>query len=109
MKTNGSSELLTDIPVGAANPMRLGRADLQKITHRARPKHQAAWFREYLDIEIPHDRAGPILTWKTYEALLAKRLGVFPQTSPQIQDKVIIHLPTPRPVKPKLASLSTLK
>jgi len=62
--------------------MRLDNAALREIAKRCRPKHQAAWFKEYLGIDIPCDRAGPILTQQTYDALLAKRPGVFPAIAP---------------------------
>ena len=89
--------------------MRLSRDDLFKITHRVRPRNQAAWFLEYLGINVPCDRDGPILTPSTYEALLAKRLGVFPRTdAPTPEREVVIHAPTPRPIKRKLASCVTL-
>jgi hypothetical protein len=62
--------------------MRLSRDDLQKITHRKRPRQQAAWFLQYLGIAVPCDSEGPILTPATYEAVLAKCLGVSAQINP---------------------------
>jgi hypothetical protein len=56
--------------------MRLSHDQLFEITHRKRPRQQAAWFLEYLGAVIPFDRDGPILTTATYEAVLAKCLGV---------------------------------
>lgn len=58
--------------------MRLNRDDLQKITYRKHPSRQAAWFLEFLGADVPYDAQGPILTLATYEALVAKRLGVGP-------------------------------
>jgi hypothetical protein len=77
--------------------MRLSREDLKKITHRVRPRNQAAWFEEYLGVAVPWDSDGPILTPSTYEALVAKRLGVGPtpaEASPE--RRPVVHLPPPR-------------
>jgi hypothetical protein len=73
--------------------MRLSRDDLHQITHRKRPRHQAAWFLEYLGVVIPCDGEGPILTQSILEALLAKKLGVLPnfaEASPQRRPEVIL-------------------
>jgi len=63
--------------------MRLTRADLFQITHYKTPRCQAAWFLEHLGASVPCDRDGPILTPASYEALLAKRLGVGIGEQPQ--------------------------
>lgn len=89
--------------------MRLSRDDLFKITHRQRPRNQAAWFLEYLGVTVPCDSEGPILTPSTYEAILAKRLGVFPKSAELAPRETVVHVPTARPVKRKLASVTALK
>ena len=90
--------------------MRLNRNDLFKITHLHRPKGQAAWFLEYLGVKVPCDSVGPILTPSTYEAILAKKLGVFPSGGCEtVAREVVIHVPTPRPVKQRLASVNEIK
>jgi hypothetical protein len=80
--------------------MRLSRNDLHKITYRKRPRHQAAWFREFLGAEVPCDAEGPILTLATYEALVAKRLGVGPvSTDDSPERRGVVRL---RDVKSKI-------
>lgn len=79
--------------------MRLTPEQLVGITHRVRPKQQAAWFREYLGAEVPTDAEGPILTSKAFEALLAKKLGVGPvEDKPAPESRPVVH--PPRPKKP---------
>jgi len=80
--------------------MRLSRDDLFVITRRKLPRLQAKWFLDYLGINVPCDRDGPILTIASYEAILAKRLGVFPEKlSAPTEREVVIHMRQPRPQK----------
>jgi len=81
--------------------MRLSRDDLFKITHFKIPRYQAAWFRDHLGAEVPFDRDGPILSLSTYEALLAKRLGVGPAPfEPAPERRPSVHLPGPKTKRP---------
>lgn len=90
--------------------MRLSRDDLFKITRLRRPTSQAAWFLQHLGVDVPCDNDGPILTPTTYEAILAKRLGVFPKSDdPAKARETVIHVQTARPAKQKLASVTTIK
>lgn len=56
--------------------MRLDSATLFAITGRKRPTAQVAWFRQYLNVAVPCDKRGPIMTATTYDALLARALGL---------------------------------
>jgi hypothetical protein len=56
--------------------MRLSCQQLAEITGCKRPRAQVAWFRDHLSANVPCDRIGPILTESTYEALLARALGL---------------------------------
>jgi hypothetical protein len=77
--------------------MRLSREDLFKITHLHRPKSQAAWFLRFLKVRVPCDSEGPILTASSYEAILAKRLGVAPETVTPPR-AVVIEMKQPRKI-----------
>jgi hypothetical protein len=61
---------------------RMTPAELEDITGRKRPKGQATWFLEYLAVDVPCDRQGPIMTAATYQALVAKRCGVLSFNEP---------------------------
>ena len=65
--------------------MRLDPVTLERITGRKRKRLQARWFLDYLGVDVPCDRQGPIITERSYEALVAKRLGVLPSASEQQQ------------------------
>ena len=56
--------------------MRLTAERLTEITRLKRKSAQVAWFRQYLGVDVPCDRFGPILTDTAYEKLLEKRLGI---------------------------------
>ena len=56
--------------------MRLSAERLSEITRLKRKSAQVAWFRQYLGVDVPCDRFGPILTDAAYEKLLEKRLGL---------------------------------
>lgn len=56
--------------------MRLNSERLFEITHLKRKSAQVAWFRQYLAVDVPCDKFGPILTDTAYEKLLEKRLGL---------------------------------
>lgn len=62
--------------------MRLDQTQMHEITGRKRAKAQVEWFRAHLGADVPFDQRGPILSESTYEALLAKRLGVLPSFDP---------------------------
>ena len=49
---------------------------LKDITGKSRKSAQVRWFKDYLGVEVPHDRRGPILTEEAYQKLLEKRLGL---------------------------------
>ena len=77
--------------------MRLSRDDLFKITRFKLARFQVTCFHDHLGAEVPFDRDGPILTPATYEALLAKRLGVGPAPfQPAPERRPSVHLPEPR-------------
>lgn len=61
--------------------MRLSQDELANITGRKRKSSQVKWFKDFLNIDIPADIKGPILTASAYEDLVKKRLGVLPETS----------------------------
>lgn len=68
--------------------MRLSSRKLFEITGFQRKSAQAKWFKDYLGIDVPCDRIGPILTNDAYEALVKKRLGVLGESmTPGFQDK----------------------
>jgi len=56
--------------------MRLSPQKLYEVTGRIRQSAQARWFKEYLGVDVPCDRLGPIITKAAYEDLVKKRLGV---------------------------------
>ncbi|MFN4328338.1 MAG: DUF4224 domain-containing protein [Limnobacter sp.] len=56
--------------------MRLSPQKLYEATGRIRQSAQARWFKEYLGVDVPRDRLGPIITEAAYEDLVKKRLGV---------------------------------
>lgn len=58
--------------------MRLTKDQLYSITNRRRLSSQVKWFKDFLNIEVPSDRMGPIMTEAAYEDLVKKRLGVLP-------------------------------
>jgi len=60
---------------------RMPPEELKKITGCKRPKYQAAWFKQHMGVDVPCDRQGPVMTEAAYEALLAKRLGILPQSA----------------------------
>ena len=71
--------------------MRLSAERLTEITRLKRKSAQVAWFRQYLGVEVPCDRFGPILTDTAYEKMLEKRLGLV-QNSTTVKTKQKIHL-----------------
>lgn len=58
--------------------MRLNKDQLYTITNRKRLSSQVKWFKDFLNIEVPFDRMGPIMTEAAYQDLVKKRLGVLP-------------------------------
>jgi hypothetical protein len=54
----------------------MSRERLKEITGRSFGKAQARWFGEYLGVEVPCDRVGPILTEQTFEELVARANGI---------------------------------
>ncbi len=71
--------------------MRLTTERLTEITHLTRKSAQVAWFRQYLGVDVPCDRFGPILTDTAYEKLLEKKLGLV-QNSATAQTKQKVYL-----------------
>ena len=71
--------------------MRLTAERLTEITHLTRKSAQVAWFRQYLGVDVPYDRFGPILTDTAYEKLLEKKLGLV-QNSATAQTKQKVYL-----------------
>ena len=71
--------------------MRLNSERLTEITHLTRKSAQVAWFRQYLGVDVPCDRFGPILTDTAYEKLLEKKLGLV-QNSATAQTKQKVYL-----------------
>lgn len=71
--------------------MRLTAERLTEITHLTRKSAQVAWFRQYLGVDVPCDRFGPILTDTAYEKLLEKKLGLV-QNSATAQAKQKVYL-----------------
>lgn len=76
--------------------MRLDQDQLYKITNRKRKSGQVRWFKDFLKIDVPCDRLGPIVTEAAYQDLVKKRLGVLPeapiQNSHREQPKVrLLH------------------
>lgn len=61
--------------------MRLDKDQLYKITNRKRLSSQVKWFKDFLNIEVPFDRMGPIMTEAAYQDLVKKRLGVLPMVA----------------------------
>jgi hypothetical protein len=61
--------------------MRLSPEKLYEATGRIRQSAQARWFKEFLGVDVPCDRLGPIITEAAYEDLVKKRLGVLPQVA----------------------------
>lgn len=71
--------------------MRLTAERLAEITHLTRKSSQVAWFRQYLGVDVPCDRFGPILTDTTYEKLLEKKLGLVQSNAPeQTRNKIYL-------------------
>jgi len=56
--------------------MRLSPQKLHEVTGRFRRSAQVKWFKEFLNVDVPCDRLGPIITEAAYEDLVKKRLGV---------------------------------
>lgn len=56
--------------------MRLNPSQITEITGRKQPKRQTAWFLDYLGINVPADKRGPILTESLIETLLARAIGL---------------------------------
>lgn len=71
--------------------MRLTAERLTEITRLTRKSAQVAWFRQYLGVDVPCDRFGPILTDTAYEKLLEKKLGLV-QNSATAQTKQKVYL-----------------
>lgn len=87
--------------------LRLSKDQLFQITGRLQPAKQASWFWEYLSVKVPCDQAGPVLTEASYEAILAKKLGVLKTETPAIEPRVSVAVPRPRPAKvPRAAPAS---
>lgn len=63
--------------------MRLTKDQLYSITNRRRISAQVKWFKDFLKIDVPCDRLGPIVTEAAYQDLVKKRLGVLPEVQPQ--------------------------
>lgn len=61
----------------------LDSARLKNITGKSRKSAQVRWFKNYLGVEVPHDRRGPILTEEAYQKLLEKRLGLLTFENPE--------------------------
>lgn len=57
--------------------------DLIQITGKKRCSTQAAWFKQQFGFDVVTRANGHIvMTWATFEALLAKKAGVLPDGSP---------------------------
>lgn len=72
--------------------MRLTKAQIVELTGYRRKSMQVKWFHEHLNVIIPADSNGPILTPETYELLLKKRLGILPSQSNDTLAKPSIRL-----------------
>jgi hypothetical protein len=81
--------------------IRMTKDELKQITGLTQAAKQAEWFKRNLGADVPFDSAGPIVTLQTYEALVAKRLGVLPNAP--ANDSNTHERPTVRLVKKKAA------
>lgn len=63
---------------------RLPPESLQTITGRKLPSAQKRWFHTHFGVDLPADRAGPILTEATFDALVAKAAGVLDGPAPKL-------------------------
>lgn len=65
--------------------------DLASVTGRKRYSKQVAWFREQFGVTLPSSVKGaPVITWAAFEALQAKRNGMYgnadvPMTRPTLR------------------------
>ncbi len=72
--------------------------DLLRVTGKKRYSKQAEWFREQFGINVVRCGDGsPIITWTTFEALLAKKAGL--RTEPAKEERPALRLPTSRAIK----------
>jgi hypothetical protein len=54
-------------------------ADLVEITGKRRYSKQAEWFKERFGVTVTQrDDRSVVMTWSTYEALAAKKVGLAP-------------------------------
>lgn len=67
--------------------MRLTKEQLFEITNRRRISGQVRWFKDFLKIDVPCDRLGPIVTEAAYQDLVKKRLGVLPEVQTQYSNR----------------------
>lgn len=59
-------------------------SDLEKLTALKRHSKQVAWFLEQFGIRVPTRADGTIvLSWNTFEAINAKRLGLSGEPAPK--------------------------
>lgn len=56
--------------------MRISPDTLAKTTGRVRPSSQKKWFKDHFAIDVPCDEIGPIITEKSFESLISKKLGI---------------------------------
>lgn len=60
-----------------SNPSLMTPIDLERITGKKRYSKQAEWFKRQFGVDLPRrDDHSIVLTWATYEALSAKKVGV---------------------------------
>ncbi|CAN7428242.1 DUF4224 domain-containing protein [Caballeronia sp. LjRoot34] len=63
----------------AVDPRLMSAADLIAVTDKKRYTAQLAWFKRTFGVEPARsDKGRPVITWATFEALQAKRMGVAP-------------------------------
>lgn len=79
---------MSDQPTTAQ--FRLTPDELFQITGRRRVLNQASWFKQYLGVVVPCDAKGPIINKPTYDALVARRVGLDVPTHQRGKD-VVIH------------------
>jgi hypothetical protein len=72
--------------------------DLVRVTGKKRYSKQAEWFREQLGINVVRCGDGsPVITWTTFEALLAKKAGL--HTEPIKEERAALRSLSSRAIK----------
>jgi hypothetical protein len=61
-------------------------ADLERVTGKKRYSKQAEWFKSQLGVDVMRCGDGsPVVTWATFEALQAKKMGLM--TAPTQEER----------------------